>query len=233
MKKNVLVTGCNGQLGKSLVEYLSCDYVVHGIDIEENNNTKINFTQGDITQEDFWVKFVQENKDLYFTSLINNAGSGVFTPFSNRTVDELQAVIQINTIAPLLAIKHLCENAMVSNVVSIGSIYAEIAPDFSMYKDTSRMSSEIYGMTKAGIIYLTKYFAKYYENSEIRFNCVSPGGIERDQGPIFKEKYSQNTMMNRMAEVGEVAKVVKFLCSTDASYINGENIFVDGGITKW
>jgi NAD(P)-dependent dehydrogenase (short-subunit alcohol dehydrogenase family) len=88
-------------------------------------------------------------------------------------------------------------------------------------------------MTKAGVVYFTKYFAKYYENEKIRFNCVSPGGIERDQGPIFKSRYSDNTMVGRMAQSSEIAKVIKFLCSPDSSYINGENIFVDGGITKW
>ena len=62
---------------------------------------------------------------------------------------------------------------------------------------------------------------------------MSPGGIESSQGPNFKSNYRKKVPMNRMAGVAEIAEVICFLISDKSSYINGENIFVDGGLTKW
>jgi NAD(P)-dependent dehydrogenase (short-subunit alcohol dehydrogenase family) len=118
-------------------------------------------------------------------------------------------------------------------VVNLGSIYGEVAPDLSIYGDTPRMSSEIYGMTKAAIINFTKYLASFYKDSNARFNCVSPGGIEFNQGPEFKKKYSAKVPLGRMADVKEISEVICFLLSKKSSYINGENISIDGGFTKW
>jgi NAD(P)-dependent dehydrogenase (short-subunit alcohol dehydrogenase family) len=95
------------------------------------------------------------------------------------------------------------------------------------------MSSEIYGMTKAAIINFTKYLASFYKDSNARFNCVSPGGIEFNQGPEFKKKYSAKVPLGRMADVKEISEVICFLLSKKSSYINGENISIDGGFTKW
>jgi NAD(P)-dependent dehydrogenase (short-subunit alcohol dehydrogenase family) len=118
-------------------------------------------------------------------------------------------------------------------VVNLGSIYGEVAPDLSIYGDTPRMSSEVYGMTKAAVINFTKYLASFYKGTNARFNCVSPGGIEFNQGPEFKKKYSAKVPLKRMAKPDEISEVICFLLSEKSSYINGENILTDGGFTKW
>jgi NAD(P)-dependent dehydrogenase (short-subunit alcohol dehydrogenase family) len=88
-------------------------------------------------------------------------------------------------------------------------------------------------MTKAAIINFTKYLASVYQGENARFNCVSPGGIEFQQGSEFKKKYAARVPLGKMADEKEIAEVICFLLSNKSSYVNGENILVDGGLTKW
>ena len=241
MKHSVILTGANGQLGQCLLKTLiEQKYEVVCIDIlsQGKSNLSAAYHQFDITDEEAVSSFFEElNIDCDNYSLINNAGVGVFTPFKDRTLAELQYVMNVNLCGTILMSKYFMERfshtKTQNSIVNLGSIYGEVAPDFTIYGDTPRMSSEIYGMTKAAIINFTKYLASYYRNSNCRFNSVSPGGIEHTQGSYFKEHYSRKVPMGRMANVQEIADVVQFLISSKASYVNGENIFVDGGFTKW
>ena len=84
------------------------------------------------------------------------------------------------------------------------------------------------------MINLTKYLSVYLADYGIRCNCISPGGILFEQGPKFVENYSKKVPLNRMAKVNEITGAVKFLLDSESSsYINGENISVDGGFTSW
>jgi 3-oxoacyl-[acyl-carrier protein] reductase len=241
MEKTVIVTGANGQLGQTLTDILlNSGYRVIGIDIHHEREQKHNYIPVilDITDEDKIRKFFEEiNSDNEIFALINNAGVGVFSPYEDRTIQELKYVFDVNIIGTLMMTKHFMSftenNLQSKRVVNLGSIYGEVAPDFSIYGDTPRRSSEIYGMTKAAIINFTKYLVSYYKDTNTTFNCVSPGGIESTQGNFFKEQYSKKVPLNRMAQASEVANIITFLLSEKASYVNGENIFVDGGFTKW
>lgn len=242
MRRATLVTGANGQLGKALIDRLSSqNELVFAVDLHfdslESPDNVYKYVL-DITDEFKVAEFFEsEICEFELTGLVNNAGVAVFTPFEERTLDELRFVFDVNIIGTVLmtrAFMRASKNEAVSkSVVSLGSIYGAVAPDLTVYGDTPRMSSEIYGITKAGIINFTYYLASYYRDRNARFNCVSPGGIERDQGPEFKRLYSNRVPLARMAEVSEIASVVAFLLSDEASYVNGENIFVDGGLTKW
>ena len=121
-----------------------------------------------------------------------------------------------------------------SSIVNIASIYGLVAPDQSLYSDTPRNSSEIYGMTKAATISFTQYLSVYLKEKKIRCNSISPGGIYFKQGPEFIEKYSNKVPMNRMASEEEIASGIMFLLDADqASYVNGTNLVIDGGFTAW
>ena len=67
---------------------------------------------------------------------------------------------------------------------------------------------------------------------KIRTNIISPGGIFRNQDKNFLKKYNSKNPMNRMASEIDVANLVNFLVSNDANYLNGQNIFVDGGFSN-
>lgn len=241
MKKKVILTGSNGQLGRSLTSILLREgYLVIGIDQNHDDYEAEGYSKFlvDITQEREVTKFFQElecKNDIF--ALVNNAGIAVFTPFKDRTYEEIRSVMDVNIAGTILMTKSFIETLKNTpcdkRVVNLGSIYGKVAPDLSIYGDTPRMSSEIYGMTKAAVINFTQYLASNYRGVNATFNCVSPGGIESSQGEIFKENYGKKVPLGRMAKVAEVAEVISFLLSDKASYINGENIFVDGGFTKW
>ena len=241
MKEKIIVTGSNGQLGTALVTMLiELGYEVIGLDRTHSEATLANYVKVnlDITDEIAVKEFFDGiAEDELIAGLINNAGTAVFTPFADRTYNEIKSVLDVNIVAAIYITQQFMRiseaNKCQKRVVNIGSIYGHVAPDLTIYGDTPRMSSEIYGMTKAAIINFTQYLASYYKGVNARFNCVSPGGIESSQGPHFKSNYRKKVPMNRMAGVAEIAEVVCFLISDKSSYINGENIFVDGGLTKW
>ena len=241
LKEKIIVTGSNGQLGTALVTMLiDYGYVVIGLDCTHSEATLANYIKVnlDITDEiavkEFFESIVD---DELIVGLVNNAGTAVFTPFADRTYSEIKSVLDVNIVATIFITQQFMrideEKKRQKRVVNIGSIYGHVAPDLTIYGDTPRMSSEIYGMTKAAIINFTQYLASYYRGENARFNCVSPGGIDSSQGPNFKGNYRKKVPMNRMADVEEIAEVICFLVSDKSSYINGENIFVDGGLTKW
>ena len=245
MKEKIIVTGSNGQLGTALVIMLvELGYQVIGLDCTHTHNHSVDTLAHykkfnlDITDETAVKEFFDDiADDELVTGLVNNAGTAVFTPFENRTYNEIKTVLDVNIIANIFVTQNFMRigdaNTYQKRVVNIGSIYGHVAPDLSIYDDTPRMSSEIYGMTKAAVINFTQYLASYYKGINARFNCVSPGGIEFTQGPRFKSNYRKKVPMDRMANVTEIADVICFLISPRSSYINGENIFVDGGLTKW
>jgi len=110
--------------------------------------------------------------------------------------------------------------------------YKEFAtPDFKIYGNSGRNSSEIYGATKAGVIHVTKYLAAYLAKHNILANSISPGGVFNHQDPNFVRKYKAKTPLGRMAEPEDLTGLIAFLCSDDARYITGQNIAVDGGFT--
>ena len=243
MKEKIIVTGSNGQLGRALIDMLiEQKYEVIGIDIDYEDKEEavsgISKIPLDITCEESVENFFSNfNVSSAPVGLINNAGIAVFSDFEERTYEEIKSVLDVNIFGTINMTKNFMKLNRKSKfplrVVNLGSIYGEIAPDLNIYGDTPRMSSEIYGMSKAAIINFTKYLASKYKDTNARFNCVSPGGISFNQGPKFIEKYSAKVPLNRMAEVGEIAEVICFLISKKSSYVNGENIFVDGGLTKW
>ena len=236
--KNAIVTGCEGQLGKIFIsELLKLNYNIIGIDIEEkSNNNKIKYIKADITnsedlREKLNTKFI-ENVDL----LINNAGVSVFTPFEDRTDEELDYVLNINLKAPIVLSQIIFNNFFKPQkkgcIVNIASIYGLVSGDMRIYSKGDRRTPEIYGASKAGVINLTKYLAAYMAQFNVRVNSISPGGVFNQQDKKFVDKYSNKVPLGRMARAEELQSSLRFLIDEGSSYLTGENIVVDGGFTS-
>ncbi len=120
------------------------------------------------------------------------------------------------------------------HLINIGSNYGLVAPDQSIYKNKNKkvfFKPADYVVCKFGILGLNKYLASYYKNTKIRFNVLSPSGVENKQNKLFKKKYSNKTTLNRMSKSNEFNGAIQFLCSDASSYMTGSNLVIDGGWT--
>ena len=89
-----------------------------------------------------------------------------------------------------------------------------------------------YAASKGGLIQLTRYFATLFAPA-VRVNSVSPGGVERGQPELFRQRYNARTPLGRMATEEDMKGVIAFLASDLSAYVTGQNIAVDGGWTAW
>ena len=90
-----------------------------------------------------------------------------------------------------------------------------------------------YSVIKTGLIGLTRYLATYWANCGIRCNALSPGGVLHDQDDQFVKRITELIPLSRMANSDEYRGTVQYLCSDASSYMNGQNIVVDGGRSIW
>jgi NAD(P)-dependent dehydrogenase (short-subunit alcohol dehydrogenase family) len=117
------------------------------------------------------------------------------------------------------------------NVISMSSIYGVMPPRFEVYENAGFTMPVEYAAIKSGVIHLTKYFAKYYKDKNIRFNCISPGGILNNQDVSFLRKYNNLSLNKGMLDREDMAGTLLFLISEASQYINGQNIVVDDGFS--
>ena len=87
-----------------------------------------------------------------------------------------------------------------------------------------------YFFHNAGMINLTRFMAKMNAGKNIRFNCISPGGLFNNQPEKFVENYNKKVPMKRMANNDDIKGLAVLLASEAGAYINGENILMDGGL---
>ena len=250
----ILVTGAVGQLGRSIVNgLLDCNALVIATDTNMGqlvecanrygwDKETVLLKECDIRDLTSISNAINNNVGLFaqVTGLVANAGVSVFEPYLERPEESIDWVMEVNMKGTLLCIqefiKHRRSHDGGGSIVNIASHYGVVSPDPRIYSDCDRKNSEIYGATKAGIIQMTKYFAVHAAEYGIRTNAVSPGGIrnpDNPQGENFQKNYGYRCPMGRMAETHEIIGAVLFLLSPAASYIDGQNIVVDGGTTCW
>ena len=166
------------------------------------------------------------NKFKKIDVLINNAGIAIDTTFEDKTKENFIKIIDTNLIAPFLVSKYVGECMLKEKQGSIINISSTNGID------TYYEYSLDYDASKAGLISLTHNLALHFA-PYIRVNCVAPGWIKTEMNKNLDEEYKKSEeskiLLKRFAEPEEIAKVVYFLSTDDAKYINNETIRVDGG----
>lgn len=123
------------------------------------------------------------------------------------------------------------------SLVLFSSMYGVVSPDPRVYESPMIPNPIEYGVGKAGIIQMTRYFAVHWGKKNVRCNCISPGPFPntaiQQNNPEFVERLAQKSPMGRFGQPEEIAGAVAFLISDAASYVTGLNLFVDGGWTSW
>jgi len=115
------------------------------------------------------------------------------------------------------------------NLIHLSSIQGISAPKFDHYTGTTMVSPIEYSAIKAGIISITKYLAKYCRGSNIRVNCISPGGIFDDQPDSFVKKYNADCNSKGLLNSEDLNGTLIYLLSEPSRYMNGQNITIDDG----
>ncbi len=160
-------------------------------------------------------------------ALVNNAGIVVFKKLLDTSFEEWSRVLDVNLSGPFICTQ-LCAPVMLKTgggaVVNITSISGLRASSLRV----------AYGTSKAGLDHLTKQQAVELGNLGIRVNAVAPGPVDtamakRVHTPDIRADYHDAIPLNRYGTEDEIAQAAVFLCSEQASYINGQTLAVDGG----
>jgi NAD(P)-dependent dehydrogenase (short-subunit alcohol dehydrogenase family) len=154
--------------------------------------------------------------------VVNNAGISCFKPIENVTVEDWNRVLSVNLGSIFYLIKSvkplLSEHSAIVNIASTRALMSE--PD-----------SEAYAATKGGIVALT-HALSISLSPKTRVNCISPGWIEVNHYENLSEADHLQQPVGRVGLVNDIAEAAAFLLNEKAGFITGQNIVIDGGMTK-
>lgn len=235
MNRVVLVTGASRGLGVSIAKVF----------LENKDIVYVNYFRSRNKAEELGKKYElaipiycdvsneQEVKEMieqikkeqgHLDIIVNNAGIAKDSLVEDKTKESFTTVLQTNLIGPFLVCKYGRKIMKKGNIINISS---------NTGIDAYYPYGLDYDASKAGLISLTHNLAIEYAPN-IRVNAVAPGWINTDMNKEldeeFKKEECKKILLNRFAEPSEVANVVFFLASEEASYINDSIIKVDGGL---
>jgi NAD(P)-dependent dehydrogenase (short-subunit alcohol dehydrogenase family) len=166
--------------------------------------------------------------------LINNAAVQIMGPLHEFSEADFDKTIDVNLKGVFLGCKYALPIMMKQRegvILSTSSVLGVVGD----------ADLPVYGATKGAIIALTKSMAVAYSPYGIRVNCVCPGDVRTPMVQQFfdfqpdpeaaRENVSRHYPLRRIAEPEEIARTMVFLASSDASFISGTHLFIDGGLT--
>lgn len=238
--KKALITGGTKGIGLAIArEFLELGAEVLVIARNTKNiqgklkNSANLFTQeGDISQTPFRQEIARKISDNWskLDILVNNVGTNIRKKFVEYSDAEIQQLFETNLFS-MMDLTRLCypmlKKSGFASVVNIASVAG--------MQDVQ--SGTPYGITKAGIIQFTKHLAAEWSVDQIRVNAISPWYIETPlteavlTQPDRLEKILARTPLGRVGKPHEVASLACYLAMDKSSYITGQNISVDGGLS--
>lgn len=235
MNKVVLVTGASRGLGLSIAKKFLHDSNIVYVSFNQTpldevkqkyqEYSNVKFIKCDVSNElevQSMLNIINKEQG-HLDVLVNNAAIALDSEVDSKTKETFARVLDINLIGPFLVCKYahkLMNKGSIINISSTNGI------------DTNYPYSLDYDASKAGVISLTKNLAQEYAPN-IRVNAIAPGWINTDMNKELDKEFIENEcdkiLLGRFANPEEIANVVFFLASEEASYINGSIIRVDGG----
>lgn len=239
--KTVLITGSSRGIGKSIaLDLAKEDYniVIHynsnyeeakRVEEEINKYNKNTFIiKCNLEDENEINHMVNEITNKYgsIDYLVNNAGIAIDTTFEDKNKENFIKTLNVNLIGPFL-LSRIIGNKMYENkfgkIINISSTNG---------LETYYEESLDYDASKAALISLTHNLSKHYA-PYVSVNCICPGWVNTDMNKELDKEFIDDEVskiyLNRFAEPEEIAHLVKFLLSDEASYINNSIIRIDGG----
>ena len=236
--KRVFITGGAEGIGKAIVEAfcLSGDQVAF-CDINETAGqetakaTGSIFHKVDVSDKDALESCIQrilsEWNDIDI--IVNNVGISQFSSITETSVEDFDKILSIN-LRPVFITSRLL--AMRRKEQSSPNPYGRIINSCSTRYLMSEPGSEGYAASKGGIYSLTHALALSLSEWNITVNSIAPGWIQtHDYDQLQPEDHSQHPS-RRVGKPEDIARMCLFLCEENNDFINGENITIDGGMTK-
>ncbi len=249
--KIIIITGGAGLLGRSFVDCAARQggiIVIADINktagnkfIQDLNAESLNekglFVEVDITSEKSIVSMIETIHKRYgrIDALVNNAyprNTNYGRKFEDVTYDDFCQNVSMHLGGYFLISQQLSlyfKKQKYGSIINMASIYGVIAPRFSIYENSAMTMPVEYAAIKSAIIHLTKYMAQYFKGSNIRVNCISPGGILDGQPDEFLVRYNRLAATKGMLDPKDLQGTLLFLLSDMSKFINGQNIVVDDG----
>jgi|TARA_B100000767_G_C19670629_1_gene495136 NAD(P)-dependent dehydrogenase (short-subunit alcohol dehydrogenase family) len=245
--KSVIILGACGRIGSALSKDLYKKK--YNLILVDNNKPKLQkmknyfgkknifFYNCDITKSKnidnlikFSLKKVLSINNVVVCSYPKNSGFG--KKFEKLDEISLKTTLwqQLGSIIMMVQkFSNIFKKNKSGNLIFLSSIMGLRTPKFWHYNKLNMTSPVEYVAVKSAIISITSYFSKYFKGYNLRFNCISPGGIKDQQPKKFKQRYKQSCLSKGLLNSEDLIGTINFLLSDDSKYINGQNIIVDDG----
>lgn len=247
--KTVIISGGCGLLGSEFSKTLQeAGYRVIVIDKNLMNGKKyfnIHYFNVDITNELLVKEYIKIIYDNYGVNILINVAAinpvpkvGEDNSFENYGFERWKATLDTNLNGSFLLSRE-CIKYMLKNknggfrgiIINIASDLGIITSDHSIYENEYKKPPD-YGVSKAGLIHLTKYIAGYYKD-KIKAICLAPGSVYNGQSDSLKKNLEDRIPLGRLARTDEYNEAIKFLCNSGSDYMQGQCLVMDGGRSIW
>ena len=231
-----IVTGAATGIGRAVAELL-IESGVAGLGVADvaecefsDQSVEVLVGRIDVAEADAVEGFISEVHDRFgrIDILVNNAGIAPVVPWSEVTESNWRRVLDVNLNGAFHCTKaawpHMLnqQHGRIVNISSVGAFLGSVS------------AHPAYGVSKAGLIALTKSLAKEGAAEGILVNAIAPGSIDTPMlesfGPEARVQYAEAALLKRQGTPRELAESVVFLVSPAASYITGATLHVNGGV---
>lgn len=242
MKQTAIVTGGSRGIGRAVAVRLAKDGMNLVINYRGNSaaaeeterlcrelGAEVLLVQGDVSRAEDCEKLAAQAKEAFgrVDVLVNNAGITRDGLLARMTEEDFRAVLDVNLVGPWNMMKAV-------NRIMMKQRYGRIVNLSSVTGLMGNVGQTNYAAAKAGILGMTKSYAREVASRGITVNAVAPGFIDTDMTEAMpegaKDKIITGIPMGRTGKPEDVAEAVAFLASEQAGYITGEVLRVDGGM---
>ena len=239
--RNVLVTGSSRGIGLSIARRLAAGYNVIAVARREGSELReaigelkaggaLHFRAFDLSDVEAIPVFVKAVRDEFgaIYGLINNAGIGTEGLLATMHNSEIEALVRLNVVSPVILTKYIVRHMMADGegrIVNISSIIAS----------TGYNGLSVYGATKAAATGFTRSLAREVGKLGITVNAIAPGFVDteltRGMSEDQKARIAGRSALRRLVEADDVARMVEYLLGEGGRNVSGSVLTVDAGST--